>query len=256
MKCKKLVDKYYITSNIFSYNQKLYFETDQEYIKINNSNWHKYLNDYGWVKLHLGWRQRLYKEKSIRNFKYGVLDCGANGDCMFHCIAEALNNPLSHLECQHDIKSIRSAVANEINDENFIPILESYKLETEEDDFFGEWDPFKIKNKNELKNEIKKLGNNFWGDHITLQLLQKSLKFNTIILNSEDNLSDKFTIKSTASDIMHYDYTIILYYIEGLHFQLVGYFNNDLMVTKFDKDKLPKELINIYNIDCFSNLNL
>ena len=75
----------------------------------------------------------------------------------------------------------------------FIPILENYKLEKETLDFNGDWDPYMINNIEELKEQICKTGDNFWGDHIILQLLQKSLKFNVIILNSGDNIDDRFT---------------------------------------------------------------
>ena len=164
---------------------------------------------------------------------YGLLDCGANGDCLFHCISEALNDPFDPDKCIYDIQNIRKFAADEINEENFIPILENYKLEKETLDFNGDWDPYMINNIEELKEQICKTGDNFWGDHIILQLLQKSLKFNVIILNSGDNFDDKFTIKPMASDIYLHSNTIILYYIEGLHFQLVGYFNNHKMNVNY-----------------------
>ena len=39
-------NKNYITDKLFIYNNKLYYDKDNNYIKINNSNWHKYLKDY------------------------------------------------------------------------------------------------------------------------------------------------------------------------------------------------------------------
>ena len=33
--------------------------------------------------------------------------------------------------------------------------------------------------------KLKKSGNNFWGDHLTLLLLQKALSINIILLSSE-----------------------------------------------------------------------
>jgi len=94
-----------------------------------------------------------------------------------------------------------------------------------------------------------------------LQLLQQELKFNIIILNSEkldENMDkykntivdDKFTIHPTASCLNQYDKTIIMYYTDGLHFELVGYFDGNRMITLFNKNEIPSELLTIYNIDC------
>ena len=241
-------NKNYITDKLFIYNNKLYYDKENRYIKINNSNWHKYLLDYGWTKLDLGWRNRLNNNNKTKHFKYGILDCGASGDCLFHSISEALNDPFHPENCVYDIKKLREVVADEVNDDNFTIILETYKLEKINSEFIGDWNPDKILTINDLKKAIKKNGDSFWGDHIILQLLQKSLKFNVIMLNSSDNL-DKYTINPLASELK-YDKTVIIYYIEGLHFQLVGYFDKNKMKTIFKSDELPKDLMEIYNVDC------
>ena len=164
-----------ITANIFQKKGKLYYynEEKQNSIKINNRNWNKYLTEYGWTKLDWGWRRRLNEHSNEKNnSKYGLLDCGANGDCLFHVISESLNTE-NILECNYDIKTLRDIAADEITEENFIIILETYKLEMENIEFIGDWDPYKVNNISDLQTEIKKIGNNFWGDHIILQLLQK-----------------------------------------------------------------------------------
>ena len=102
----------------------------------------------------------------------------------------------------------------------------------------------------ELQEEIMTCGDNFWGDHIILQLLQEALKFNVIILNSGDSFYNNYTIKSTACDILKHDKTIIIYYTEGLHFELLGYFDNNKMSVLFDKNNIPTEIKQFYNIDC------
>ena len=257
------IDILYITANIFQKKGKLYYynEEKQNSIKINKRNWNKYLIENGWTKLDWGWRRRLNEHSNEKNnSKYGLLDCGANGDCLFHVISEYLNTE-NILECNYDIKTLRDIAADEITEENFIIILETYKLEMENIEFIGDWDPYKVNNISDLQTEIKKIGNNFWGDHIILQLLQKKLKFNVIILNSEKldenmekykniDLDSKFKIHPTASDINEFDKTIIMYYTDGLHFELVGYFDGDKMVSLFKKDQIPSELLTIYNIDC------
>ena len=241
-------DRNYITSHLFYNKSKLFFETENSIVKVTSKNWHKYLEDYGWSKLDWAWKRRLKNPNSNSNFRYGLLDCGANGNCLFHVVSEALND-LKNEKCIYDCDMLRRLVANEITDENFRLILESYMLELEEISFIGDWDPNIIQTKEELKAEIIKSGDVFWGDHILLQLLQKSLKFNVIILNG-DNDTNSRTIHPTATSLDTYDKTIILYYLDGLHFQLVGYFNNHDMQTCFNRNEIPIELLNIYNIDC------
>ena len=44
-------------------------------------------------------------------------------------------------------------------------------------EFDGYWDPENIRCVDELRNEIKQVGDNFWGDHLILQLIQKKTIF-------------------------------------------------------------------------------
>ena len=78
----------YITNNIFIRDNKLYYKIKKE-IKITSNNWHKYLHEYGWYKLHLKWIKRLNEfrvDKKSKNSQFGVLDCGGSGDCFFSCV--------------------------------------------------------------------------------------------------------------------------------------------------------------------------
>ena len=63
----------------------MYYDFDDKNIKINKKNWKKYLKDYGWVTMPIHWRRLL------ENTDFGILDCGSNGDCLFHVFAEGLN---------------------------------------------------------------------------------------------------------------------------------------------------------------------
>lgn len=243
-------NKIYLTDKIFLYDNKTYYELEDKYLKLNDSNWSKYLKDYGWKKIDLGWRKRIIDLNGNKKCKYGILDCGAKGNCLFHCISEALNDNSNPEKCIYDIKTIRNIAADEINNDNFNIILETYKLEQENDEFIGEWDPTNIKSIKDLKEEIMKCGDSFWGDHIILQLLQEALKFNVVILNSGSSFYNNYTIKSIGSDIFKYKKTIILYYTEGLHFELLGYFDNNKMNVLFDSINIPNEINQFYKIDC------
>lgn len=256
-------EKSYLTSSIFSYNHKLYYHDEEKnkYIKINIKNWHKYLNDYGWEKLEYGWKKRL-KNNSKMNFRFGVLDCGGNGNCLFNCITEALNNPINPLENEYDSNIIRKIAADQINKDNFPVIIESYKLAKESGEFQGDWDPSKIESISQLQNEIKKDGDSCWGDHIIIQLLQEKIKINFILLKSDIMFSlfkglyknipitEKYKIQSLGQNINKYEKYMILHYISGLHFQLVGYFNGINMQTIFKRENLPSEIIETYYTDC------
>ena len=246
--------EYYLTNNIFITNKQTFVKRNNSKKKITKKNWHKFLDNYGWCKMVLGWKKRL-KEIKSPNSCFGILECGSDGDCLFHVLCEGLNsNNLVDLKLpKYTVSSLRILVANEINKENFDIIIESYRAEKEVNEFNGQWDPYVVDNIKQLKNEICKCGNNFWGDHILLQLLQKKLKFNVIIFNSENyySLENKFKINSTVSnDFENYDNTIMIYFSDNIHFQLIGYYNGCLMKTLFKKDEIPKIVMDIYNEDC------
>ena len=230
------MDSYYISDSCFLKNKKLYFENESNKIKINKKNWFKYLGEYGWEKLPIDWRRKLdFKE-------FGILDCGANGDCLFHVISEGFNlYKIFNNSCDpelnlYDISDIRKIAANGINEENYIPIIENYKCD---DDFLGLWNPEIVNSREELKNEIIKEGDNFWGDHITLQLIQEYLHFNVIIMNNDVD------IQHLACDLNKYDKTMIIYYIDNCHFQLIGHFDGNIIKTLFTKDEIPECLISL-----------
>ena len=42
---------------------------------------------------------------------------------------------------------------------------------------------------------------------------------------------------------------IIIYYTDEIHFQLVGYFNGNVMKTLFLYEELPEKLIELYKMD-------
>ncbi len=235
----------YIKKSITYYND----DTKNKTITVNANNWHRYLCEYGWEKLDYGWIRRLnrYKKEKEKNSRWGVLDCcGGNGDCLFSVIAETIGEPYS--------QTIRELAAKEITEENFLTILEIYRLAYDNDDFAHEWNPYQVKIIEDLQNELTKEGNNYWGDHIVLQLLEQALKINFIILNSEYEsrgfipLNKRFTIHSIGSEFYPDRKTIILYYIDSVHFQLVGHFTNTYMRTYFDQ--IPQELWTLYREDC------
>lgn len=256
-------DSFYLTDKLVINNGKIYkLNMHDKLIKINERNWLKWLGEYGWEKLDNGWIRRMNsyirKEERSKYCRWGVLDCGSNGDCLFEVIAEGINqsnyfNPTADII---DIKladEIRAAAADKVDDDNFDLIIDNYKAACETGEFYEAWDPYDIETPKELRAALKTKGHTQWGDYIMLQLLQKALNLNFIILNSENfegkTLKERFTIHSSALGLDSLKKTIIIYYLNNSHFQLIGYFKNDHLITLFEYDQIPKELISVYRND-------
>ncbi len=240
-------DNVYITSNLFLKENKLYYETDKGDIKLNRNNWHKYLKDYDYEKLPLGWKKKLKSKLSPKNSLWGIKDCGGDGDCLFLCIEEALKNYYEPHDETYSVSNLRSIAAEQINESNFKIILENYKAEEDSGEFDGFWEPSEIEFVEDLKDVVKECGNSFWGDHIIIQLLSEALKLNFIILNEENEYDDNnYSVQRTFNSLIPTRRTIILSYYSNIHYQLIGYFNGDRMQTIFNYEEIPEELINVY----------
>ena len=240
----------YLTSNLFFKDNNLFYE-GKKTIKLNKNNWHKYLIEYEYEKLSHGWKRRLKSKISPRNSLWGIKDCGGEGDCLFLCLEQALMDLENMDDDQYSVENLRTMAAQKITDDNFNIILETYKAEVESDEFDGLWDPDTIESKEDLQKEIMKCGNSFWGDHIIIQLLSEALKLNFIILNDENELeTQEYKIQRTGVDLDKNKKTIILSYYSNVHYQLIGYFNGQIMQTVFNYDEIPQEMLDVYMEDC------
>jgi hypothetical protein len=232
-------EKYYISSELFyEFKKKNFFrEIDKDsFLKINKSNFKEEFRDYGWDELDFLWDLEL-------GDNFMLLDCGAHGDCLFHCLAEALNldnickGDLSKL---YDVQILREDAASQLNSENFDLILQNYKIEKEEGEFQGDWNPDEIETIIDFKKELCTPGNNFWGDHIILQLLSQTLKKNIIVLNGDEDFEKlSYNIIETPSSKGY----IIIYFENNCHYKLVGKFNGKKIITIFNK--IPEQLLNL-----------
>lgn len=241
----------YLTSNLLLNEDSLYYEINaSKTIRVTKKNWHKYLCEYDYEKLPLGWKKRL-KSLTSKNSLWGIKDCGGDGDCLFLCIEEALRDFSKVVDDNYSVEKLRKIAANMITDQNFILILETYKAEAETDEFDGLWDPFAIKTKKDLQKEMMESGDSFWGDHIIIQLLAEALNLNFIILNDENELANQeFRLQRIGLDLRKDRNTIILSYYSNVHYQLVGYFNGRHMQTVFEYNEIPPEMLDVYMEDC------
>ncbi len=238
-----MMDKLYLTENIFSLNDKLYYEKDESIQEIKNHNWHRLLNDYGWEKLNKSWIKKLnkYLDKPNNNSLFGCLDCGSDGDCLFHCISYAIKNLFSN----YDAKSLRKELSDYITEERYTNIIEIYKILSSTGDFNEDWDPHTITLK-EFKNKIIEGGNEYWGDFLLLNLLKEILNINFIVLYSNDIVNNYYNYP------LFYEYdnnnkTIILLYENEEHFKLVGNFQDGNMIYLFTHETIPNEILKVIN---------
>lgn len=241
-----MTDLVYFTEDLVFNPLKKKFYTS-ETIGINHRNWINHFDSYGYTCIDEVWKPRLGKNFS----KIGIMECGSEGDCLFYAIAEALNFENMKSMADADIytaESLRELAAEQINSENFPLIIESYRLEADSFDFNGNWEPNDIETPEDLKSELIVPGNNYWGDIIVLQLLQKALSINFIIFRS-----DKPLMYPTATENSNYDKSIILYYESNIHFKLIGVFQSNNLYTVQKTAKLPKFIKDIISEDTHHN---
>lgn len=231
------MNKYYLTDQLYKHNDQLFFETSNKDIKLTNKNWHVYLNDYGWNKLNIQWIKKLnsYLEKSENNSRFGVLDCGENGDCLFHCISYALRD-----DFRYDSIKLRKLLSEKVTEEDYNMIIEYYRIFKNCEDFDEDWDLEEM-NFEMFKQKIKEGGNDYWGDFFMILMLKKYLQINLIILSSNDIIKEYYYY-SMNMDYNKENKTIILLYENEIHFKLIGYFQDGDMDIFFNDKKLPFEI--------------
>ena len=236
---------YYLSENIYLHEDKLYRNNKV----IKKYDWHKKLNELGWTKLSLPLIKKLntFCDIKYKNSQYGMLDCGKDGSCFFHCIAYALNtNEIYKKEpCVYNSQDLRNILSNSISNQLFDQVIEIYKVLKDNDELYNTWDPYNIKIQ-EFKNLIIDDKNIFWGDHILIGLLMKVLDINIIIINSNE-FKNQYDIYNTMEKYNPEKFTIILIYENEYHFKLLGNFQENNMITYFSHRNLPKEVNKMMN---------
>ena len=126
--------------------------------------------------------------------------------------------------------------------------MESFKSAEEVGELDEDIDLDKIKTVDDLKEVLKEEDNQFWGDYSCILFIQEAMNINIIVLG------DNIKVYPLLEDFNKENETIILHYIEGLHFQLVGFFNNFNIQTVFKYKEIPEEIKKVYEDDCFNRL--
>ena len=231
-------DEYYLTDKIRIKGDFMEYKSGQLFKKIKNYNWHHILSEYGWEKINKKWIIQLNRlsEYKNKNSRYGILDCKSDGDCFFHCVANALNEKERDNNIIYNADDIRNMISENLTDEQYDMIIGYYRIMKDADDFSEDWDPYQINSLEDFKQKITTSGHEYWGDYILLQLLMNILKCNIFILNCNDFTND-FSIYNTLNDYNHEYDSIFLLYEDGCHFKLVGYFNTK-MISYFNDNTI------------------
>ena len=217
---------------------------------VKRHNWHKHLDTLGWEKLHKRWITQLNQLHNPypNNSLFGCLECGDDGDCLFHCIATSLNSVSDRF---YDNTDIRSSIADSVTQEQFDHIITCYRCMKDIDDFNEQWDPYEITNLSLFQEQIKTSGHSYWGDYLLIQLLVSTFKVNVLIL-TQNELNDTYKLYPLALEYCPDYKTIILLHENESHFKLVGHFQS-FMVTCFTHSQLPLEIIYLYNLSDLRN---
>ena len=236
--------KRYLTGNVFFQNGKLFYEEGCKEKEVKKHNWHRILKEYGWEKLHKQWIRKLnsYLEKPINNSLFGCLDCGGSGDCLYNCISHVLNE---ESEEEYTAIDLRIGISETLNEERYNELIEFYKIFKNTGDFEEDWDPNDM-TIDKFKDLIIQGGNEYWGDFLIINLIKEYLNINLIILNSNELTEEYYNYP------LFYEYenklnTIILLYEDGQHFKLVGHFQENNMVTLFNNQTIPSEILKMIN---------
>ena len=189
-----------------------------------------------WEPLQPEWQSKLLCNTFV------IKNCLGDGNCQFRSIETALSNA----GCKTDHERLRKSLVkyiNSLDNKEFFDIIQLYRIEKQNGEFIGDWDPFTIKNKRQFNNELKKPGFNFQGDHITLSLVSKALGLDIILLDNYFNITDLSNPDQLQPKV------IVLYYDnKGLnatsgHYQTIGIITKRKKVyTMFKRSELPEEI--------------
>ena len=109
------------------------------------------------------------------------------------------------------------------------------------------WDANKITNLDDLKKIIRSSTIDFWVDYHILQFSIEILNINILILNTNEEKKD-YSIYNTLLNYNKDKKTIFLSYENENHFNLVGHYNGDNMITLFEHNLIPTELSSLFSI--------
>ena len=244
-----MLDEHYITDTLKIEKNILKYRKDKKFIPIKKSNWHKILSEYGWKKIDKNWIIKLNKlsKSKERNSLYGIYDVPKDGNCFYHCIAKAFTDNYINDVYLYDDIDIRKIISEGLTQSHFENYIEYYRIIESINENDNLWDANKIINLDDLKEIIKSSTIDFWVDYYILQFAIEILNINILILNTNED-KKLYTVYNTMINYDKGKKTIILSYENENHFNLVGYYNGENIVTLFEHKEIPYEFSVLFSI--------
>lgn len=178
-----------------------------------------------------------------------IRDCLGDGNCQFRSIANALTD--AGYKTTHE--TLRRKIAKYINGldiTKFNKIIENYRLEVDNREFVGDWDPYSVSKRREFATIVKRPGFSFQGDHVTLSLIADSIGIDFVLFNSDYSIIDV-----TGSDTKHPKLILLYYDKQKGHYQTIGLRvttrNRTKITTLFYRNRLPEVLDRILDKTSF-----
>ena len=186
--------------------------------------------DYIWEPLSNIWQTKLTSKK------FFIKNCLADDNCKYRSIESALVNA-GYKTNNIKLRKMIGKYIYKLELKDFFTLVENYRVEKSIGEYIGEWDPFSIKNKRDLINEIKKPSFHFCSDFTTLNLISKVTGIDFIILKDDYTINNISDIDNLNARI------IILYNIKDKNeFQAIGLKIRTKIQSIFKRQPLPKEL--------------
>lgn len=186
-----------------------------------------------WEPIDERWSKKLLSECFV------IKNCLSDGNCQFRSIETALTNA-GHKTNHEKLRRSICKYINNIDNNEFFNIIQSYRLEKQHGEFEGNWDPFVIKNKRDFIKQLKQPGFNFQGDNITLSLISQSLNIDIVILDDNLNITDLSNPEKVNQKL------IILYFDKkNKHYKTIGIKLKKKVHSIFKRSDLPIEILRI-----------
>lgn len=191
------------------------------------------------------------------NYILGIMETGGGGDCLFSSISEGIKqafiNPLINENQCFTVQELRRIVRNTImnwNSETYKDNLEVFKALEETGEWDDLWSPAEIKNKIELADQFLQTGNNHWGTDFDIDIISDKLNIGILILRSESNLAELYSLVSDYSKKKK-KYYMLIYNINMYHYKLAGLKNNyEPFTSVYNTKDLPNFLKEEYYSKC------
>ena len=233
----------------------MYVRDKDTFKLVKKRNWHIALFEYGWDKLPKKWIIKLNKlsPKIEKNSLYGIKDVESDGDCFFHCIAQALNEKYEAADQDGLVKEtltssdIRGFISYAISNDQFETMLNYYRIMKEANDFDENWDPHEVETIDDFREILETAGNLYWGDYMLLQVLINALRLNIFILTHNTD-PEEYSTYNTLNDYNEDYESICLLFTDECHFKLIGHFNGSRIVSYFTDKTLPQEILKLFSI--------